>query len=286
MYVKSFIDSLGDFIEQVYKVDCAVIAAHYPEWLTLGKGADHYLSVPELPTDNKGGSFLLAGGYLENGDFSKYRPITSHNDAFLIDGIKESGKHAWYKDDEPLAPWEGLTRPNYTGWQEDGKYTWVKAPTFYGKTVEVGPLACSGTNSCCAQCQRYHGSQENGAGAGGVSYHLPFGGALRMSERIEGPAAVAEHRVDEETLGFVDSPAVWLEAAFTRVARSDMQSLPFYRAAIPVKACGFTLFEQQWVGCLLTPVCWCCQGQTRLGHDELPVNAWRCNCRAAMSRFW
>lgn len=48
MYVKSFIDRLGDFIEQVYKVDCAVIAAHYPQWLTLGRGADHYLSVPEL----------------------------------------------------------------------------------------------------------------------------------------------------------------------------------------------------------------------------------------------
>lgn len=31
MYVKSFIDRLGDFIEQVYKVDCAVIAAQYPE---------------------------------------------------------------------------------------------------------------------------------------------------------------------------------------------------------------------------------------------------------------
>ena len=31
--------------------------------------------------------------------------------------------------------------PNYTGWSDDGKYSWVKAPTFYGKTVEVGPLA-------------------------------------------------------------------------------------------------------------------------------------------------
>ncbi len=141
MYVKSFIDRLGDFIEQVYKVDCAVFAAHYPQWLSQGKGADHYLSVPELPTDNKGGSFLLPGGYLENGDFAHYRPITRHDDAFLIKGIKESGKHAWYKDDEPLAPWEGLTRPEYTGWQEEGKYSWVKAPTFYGKTVEVGPLA-------------------------------------------------------------------------------------------------------------------------------------------------
>lgn len=36
---------------------------------------------------------------------------------------------------------EGKTDPNYTGWQDDGKYSWVKSPTFYGKVVEVGPLA-------------------------------------------------------------------------------------------------------------------------------------------------
>ncbi|TKI06480.1 hydrogenase 2 large subunit [Martelella alba] len=140
MYVKTFIDRLGDFIEQVYKPDCAVFAAHYPQWLTLGRGARHYLCVPELPTTADGG-FQLAGGYLENGDVAAFRPITSHTDPFLINGITESAAHAWYEDDESLAPWEGKTRPNYTGWREDAKYSWVKAPTFYGKTVEVGPLA-------------------------------------------------------------------------------------------------------------------------------------------------
>lgn len=74
-----------------------------------------------------------------------------------------------------------------------------------------------------------------------------------MSTSVDDPSVVADRSLSGETVGFADSPAVWLEAAFTRVAHSDMQSLPFYRAAIPVKTCGFTLFEQQWVGCLLTP---------------------------------
>lgn len=138
MYLKSFIDKLGDFIEQVYLVDSAVIAAHYPQWLEMGKGADCYLCVPELPVDRKGDNFLLPGGYMEKGVF---RPIINQRDEYLLKGIEESGKHAWYQDDQPLAPWEGLTRPNYTGWQEDGKYSWVKAPTFYGNAVEMGPLA-------------------------------------------------------------------------------------------------------------------------------------------------
>lgn len=53
MYIKSFIDKLSDFVEQVYKVDTAVIAAYYPEWLERGKGAVNYLSAPEFSTDGK-----------------------------------------------------------------------------------------------------------------------------------------------------------------------------------------------------------------------------------------
>lgn len=53
MYIKSFIDKLSDFVEQVYKVDTAVIAAFYPEWLERGQGAVNYLSAPEFPTDGK-----------------------------------------------------------------------------------------------------------------------------------------------------------------------------------------------------------------------------------------
>ncbi|WP_313064010.1 hydrogenase 2 large subunit [Atlantibacter hermannii] len=141
MYVKSFIDKLGDFIEQVYKPDAVIFAASYPQWLQLGKAADFYLAVPDLPVDRKGETFAIPGGYMKGVDFTTFRPITSHTDKYLIDGIEESGKHAWYKDDQPLKPWEGETNPQYTGWEEDGKYSWVKAPTFYGKPVEVGPLA-------------------------------------------------------------------------------------------------------------------------------------------------
>lgn len=141
MFVKSCIDRLNDFVTQVYRVDAAIIAAYYPEWLNLGKTSGNYLSVPEYPIDGDNSKFVLTGGYIENFDISTFRPITQQRDEFVVKGIKESGKHAWYEDDEPLEPWAGLTRPKYTGWQDEGKYSWVKAPSFYGKVVEVGPLA-------------------------------------------------------------------------------------------------------------------------------------------------
>lgn len=141
MFVKSCIDRLNDFVTQVYRVDAAIIAAYYPEWLNLGKTSGNYLSVPEYPIDGDNSKFALTGGYIENFDISTFRPITQQKDEFVVKGIQESGKHAWYEDDEPLEPWAGLTRPKYTGWQDEGKYSWVKAPSFYGKVVEVGPLA-------------------------------------------------------------------------------------------------------------------------------------------------
>ena len=146
MYVKSCIDRLSDFINQVYKVDTAVIAAYYPDWLNYGETSRNYLAVPEFPIDADNSKFLLNGGYIEDGDMSTFRRIDEQKSDFVVKGIKESGKHAWYEDDEPLEPWEGLTRPNYTGWDENGKYSWVKAPSFYDKVVEVGPLAYLLTN--------------------------------------------------------------------------------------------------------------------------------------------
>ncbi|ABR74640.1 hydrogenase 2 large subunit [Actinobacillus succinogenes] len=146
MYVKACIDRLTDFINQVYKVDTAVIAGYYPEWLSYGKTSRNYLAMPEFPIDADNSKFILNGGYIENGDMSAFRQIDGQKSDFVIKGIKESGKHAWYEDDEPLEPWEGLTRPKYTGWDENGKYSWVKAPSFYDKVVEVGPLAYLLTN--------------------------------------------------------------------------------------------------------------------------------------------
>ncbi|AIK13107.1 hydrogenase-2 component protein [Pectobacterium atrosepticum SCRI1043] len=53
--------------------------------------------------------------------------------------------------------------------------------------------------------------------------------------------------------GFQHNPAAQLETAFQAIAEREMQSLPFFQPQIPVSACGFQLFEHQWIGCMLTP---------------------------------
>jgi hydrogenase large subunit len=141
-YIKTLMDELGDFINNVYLVDVAAIGAMYADWTKYGAGVTHYLSVPDLPLDTKGTKFELPGGYIENGDLSKFKPIASYQDAYFQKGVKESVKHAWYKGGKgALHPYDGETVPAYTDFQDDGKYSWVKAPTFYDKRAQVGPLA-------------------------------------------------------------------------------------------------------------------------------------------------
>ncbi len=139
-YIKTLMDSLKDFIFNVYLIDVCAVAANYTPWLGYGAGVTDYLSVPDFPLDTKGTKFELPGGYIP-GDISKFKAITSFQDEYFQKGVQESIKHSWYDGDWTRHPWEEETKPKYSEFQDNGKYSWVKSPTFYGKPAQVGPLA-------------------------------------------------------------------------------------------------------------------------------------------------
>jgi len=141
LLIKGWIEKLNHFVKSVYMTDVPAIGAFYLDWAGHGAGVTNYLSVPDCPTDTKGTQFDLPGGFIEAGDLSTFKPIKTHGDAYFRDGVAESNKHAWYEGDKPLHPYDGTTEPQYTDFQDEGKYSWVKAPTFYGKRAQVGPLA-------------------------------------------------------------------------------------------------------------------------------------------------
>ena len=140
--VKEAIDELKQFITQVYTIDVAAVAAFYPEWTAIGKGVTNYLAAPDFPLDDCGTKFVTSGGYIAGGDLATMKPITRFGDPLLATSIAESVKHAWYRGGKgPLHPYQGETVAEYTEFQDKGKYSFVKSPTFNGVPAQVGPLA-------------------------------------------------------------------------------------------------------------------------------------------------
>ncbi|MFL6247887.1 MAG: nickel-dependent hydrogenase large subunit [Thermoanaerobaculia bacterium] len=139
--MKSLLDKIVSFVQNVYVPDVCAIAGMYPEWFSYGAGVTNYLSVPDLPLDGNNTKFELPGGFIPNGDLSKLVPITGQKDERWRRAVTEDSAHAWYKGSGGLHPWKGETEPQLTEWDEDKKYSWVKAPRYEGQPAQVGPLA-------------------------------------------------------------------------------------------------------------------------------------------------
>jgi hydrogenase large subunit len=140
-FMRTLMEETQEFVHQVLYPDLLVIADAYKEWFGLGAGVTNYLAVPEFPEDGRNTHFALAGGVVTDGDCEHIRSISHHGDGPLIQGIQESVARAWYQTTPPAHPWQGETKPDYTDFQADGKYTWCKAPRLAGRPVQVGPLA-------------------------------------------------------------------------------------------------------------------------------------------------
>ncbi|WIM04839.1 MAG: nickel-dependent hydrogenase large subunit [Candidatus Nitricoxidivorans perseverans] len=139
--IKGWIDELADFVKNVYLIDVAAVGAFYADWTKYGAGVTNYLCVPDIPLDTRGTQFALPGGYVAGRDLSAFKPIKTFNDEYWVKGVQESTKHSWYEGAKNLHPYKGETKPQYTDFKEDGKYSWLKSPTFYDKPAQVGPLS-------------------------------------------------------------------------------------------------------------------------------------------------
>ncbi len=139
--LRALMEETRDFVQKVYYPDMIAIASAYKEWFKYGKGVINYMAVPEMAEDTTNTKFALPGAIIDNGNIKGSRIITNHQDLDLIANIKENVTHAWYEGNSTLHPWEGETKPNYTDFQDNGKYSWCKAPRLNGKAVQVGPPA-------------------------------------------------------------------------------------------------------------------------------------------------
>jgi quinone-reactive Ni/Fe-hydrogenase large subunit len=129
-----------DFIERAYIPDMQMAVEAYKDEIKSAHGRGS-------------GNFMAVGGYSFNpsGQLFEGGVITSHNfnniEDFDDTYITEEASRSWYSEDAPSSPYDGNTTPFYTDLNEDGslktegKYSWIKAPRYRGKPMEVGPAA-------------------------------------------------------------------------------------------------------------------------------------------------
>lgn len=153
---------LGEYMSKFKEVADFVNRAYYPDLVMAAKAYGNEpsvlndIGVANLWTHQEfqlsKNEWLFESGMILDGDISKVLELDENK-------ITEEATHAWYKNDAALHPYDGEQEPNYTGLQDgqsidahgkeahtkvldtQGKYTWIKAPRYDGKPLQVGPLA-------------------------------------------------------------------------------------------------------------------------------------------------
>jgi Ni,Fe-hydrogenase I large subunit len=144
--LKGFISRAQDFVKRVYIPDVLAVAPFYVDWAKHGAGVGNFLVYGEYPEDDTDSpKQFLPSGVILNKNIGKVHDFDPAK-------ITEYVTHSWYEygdgDKKGLHPFEGETKPNYTGPEPpyerlhtDGKYSWLKSPRYDGEPMEVGPLA-------------------------------------------------------------------------------------------------------------------------------------------------
>ncbi len=145
-YLEVLFKKAKDFVEQVYLPDLLAVASFYKEWAAIGEGVGNYLAYGDFPevSINDPDSYFLPQGVIFDKNLDEIQDVDHEK-------IVEHVARAWFEysgGDEGLHPWKGETTPRYTGpkppyefLNTDEKYTWMKAPRYDGRPMEVGPLA-------------------------------------------------------------------------------------------------------------------------------------------------
>ncbi|MBE0583900.1 MAG: nickel-dependent hydrogenase large subunit [Desulfofustis sp.] len=126
------LNSLVDFIENVYLPDVQLVGAVYSDYFEIGAGSRNLMAYGVFNMDDTTSNLLLSGGCIENGAAGSPR-------SFSTASIKESVRYSWYADDtSSLTPAQGVTQPQYP---KGEAYSWLKSPRLNDKPFETGPLA-------------------------------------------------------------------------------------------------------------------------------------------------
>ena len=124
---KTRLNKLIAFVNQVYLPDVVAIAKAFRHYFTIGKGPGNYLAYGVFRESNSGERYLKSGVIIDD-DLQQFMPHL----------ISEEVAYSYFNDDCGGHPYDGTTSAKA---HKGRAYSWVKAPRYNKKVMEVGPLA-------------------------------------------------------------------------------------------------------------------------------------------------
>lgn len=130
-----------DWVNDTILSDTVALAGPYADALTWGKGCGRYIAWGVF----EGNGWPYGDNYIEQMK-NRYLPMGVLDEQFGVSDVEEHliteyMGHSWYKGDETYTSPYFITDADYTDYNVDDRYSWVKCPAYDGKPMEAGSMA-------------------------------------------------------------------------------------------------------------------------------------------------
>lgn len=133
---RTMLDEQAKFVNNVYIPDVLTFGTG-PLWplaqMGLGGGHYNYMSYGDFKLDPDGKKLVFPAGVIKG-----LNPANIKVDPVNPDMITESVKYSWYRENQPVHPYNG---EQVFELDKKDAYSFVKSPRYDGTSMEVGPLA-------------------------------------------------------------------------------------------------------------------------------------------------
>lgn len=127
------VNEVYDWVSTTVVQDTLALVPYYADALGFGKGCGRYVAWGVF--EDK--SFDMNKRYLPAGVLDDSLNVSDVNE----DKISEWVGRSWYEGDSDLNPRQGETKPKFTEYDVEDRYTWSKAPAYDGQCMEAGSFA-------------------------------------------------------------------------------------------------------------------------------------------------
>ena len=138
--LKAMCEEIRTWCNETLLQDTLVLAQFYGDALNWGKGCGRYVAWgvfegPKWPYAN-----------YEEQMRNRYLPMGVIDENFKVTSVQESSiteymGHSWYKGSETYTSPYFVTEPDFTSYDVNDRYSWVKCPAYDGRPMEAGSMA-------------------------------------------------------------------------------------------------------------------------------------------------